>query len=123
VRSKKAGPAGVTVQAIRGATWLSIVDDPLIPPGIQAWGLGEGESSVLAWATAHQGVEAIIDDLAARRCAAALGVPVRGTLGLVLVAKRRGNIPFCEDVARSIKNLWNVPFRPSDEQGARLVGE
>jgi len=34
----------------------------------------------------------IVDDLAARRCAVALGIPVRGTLGLVLTAKQRGTI-------------------------------
>ena len=36
--------------------------------------------------------EAIIDDLAGRKCAAFHGIPVRGTLGLVLAAKRRGFI-------------------------------
>ncbi|MEO1369706.1 MAG: DUF3368 domain-containing protein [Acidobacteriota bacterium] len=38
----------------------------------------------------NAGADCIIDDLPARRCAAVLGLPVRGTLGLVLLAKRRG---------------------------------
>ncbi len=32
---------------------------------------------------ANPGTAIIVDDLAARRCAATLGVPVRGTLGLI----------------------------------------
>ena len=43
---------------------------------------------MLAWAHAHPGAEAIIDDLAGRRCAAAFSIPVRGTLGLALIAKQ-----------------------------------
>jgi len=57
------------------------------------WGLGPGESSVLALANKHPGMEAIIDDLAGRKCAAYLKIPVRGTLGIVLVLKKRGVIP------------------------------
>jgi len=47
---------------------------------------------VLAWALAHAGSEAILDDLQARRCATAHGLK-GGTLGLVLVAKQRGLLP------------------------------
>jgi predicted nucleic acid-binding protein len=55
-------------------------------------GLGPGESAVIAWAHANKGAQAIIDDLAGRRCAAAFSIPVRGPLGLVLIAKQRGHI-------------------------------
>ena len=68
-------------------------------------GLGAGESSVLAYAHHHAGVEAIIDDLAGRRCAATFNIPVRGTLGIVLTLKQRGIIaaarPILEDLIRS----------------------
>ena len=46
----------------------------------------------MTWAYAHPGAESICDDLAARRCAATLGIPVRGTVALVLGAKKRGMI-------------------------------
>lgn len=36
---------------------------------------------------------AVLDDLAARRCAQAMGLRIIGTLGLVLMAKRAGIIP------------------------------
>jgi len=47
-----------------------------------------GESKVLTWAREYPGYEAILDDRAARNCAIALGIPLRGTLGVILLAKR-----------------------------------
>jgi predicted nucleic acid-binding protein len=52
-----------------------------------------GESAVLSWALAHRPARAIIDDLSGRRCAEAHGIPLRGTLGIVLLAKVRRQIP------------------------------
>ena len=49
---------------------------------LDALGGLRGESTVLAWALAHPGARAIIDDLHGRRCAEALGIPLRGTVGL-----------------------------------------
>jgi predicted nucleic acid-binding protein len=55
------------------------------------WGLGAGESAVLSLAQTQGGL-AILDDREARRAAQALGVPVVGTLGIVLHAARRGRV-------------------------------
>jgi predicted nucleic acid-binding protein len=74
-----------------------------IPTKIERWDLGAGESAVLAWCIGHPGAEAIIDDLAGRRCADALGVPVRGTLGLILIAKRRGHIDAARPILESMR--------------------
>jgi len=54
--------------------------------------LGAGESEVLTWARQNPGYEAILDDRAARNCAITLQIPVRGTLGVALLAKREGLI-------------------------------
>lgn len=63
------------------------------------------ECSVLALAAQHPGTETIIDDLAGRKCAASMNISVRGTLGIVLVAKNRGFItearPVIEDMMAS----------------------
>lgn len=59
---------------------------------VLAWDLGAGESAVLTTAAGSPGSVAVLDDLAARRCALALGIGVTGTLGLLLVAKRAGAI-------------------------------
>jgi predicted nucleic acid-binding protein len=58
---------------------------------------------VLAWAHAHPGTEAILDDLVARRCAATFSIPVRGTLGLALIAKQRGRIPSARRVLEQLR--------------------
>ena len=92
------GKSDPTAQILASTAWLVIRLTPPVPAEIQEWGLGPGESSVIAWAHAHQGSEAIIDDLAGRRCAAAFNIPVRGTLGLVLIAKQRGHITSARQV-------------------------
>jgi predicted nucleic acid-binding protein len=66
---------------------------PLVRNRYWSGGWGRGESAALALAYGYPEREAIIDDLAGRKCAAFHGIPVRGTLGLVLAAKRRGFIP------------------------------
>jgi predicted nucleic acid-binding protein len=73
--------------------WLAVTDDREVPLEIAAWDLGAGESQVLARVSERSGRIAVIDDLQARRCARILGLPVLGTLGVVLLAKREGVIP------------------------------
>ena len=72
--------------------------------------LGAGETEVLALARETPGSLALIDDGPARRAAAMLGVPVRGTLGLLLDAKTRGLIT---SVAPFLDRLRAVGFRVS----------
>jgi predicted nucleic acid-binding protein len=117
------GPADPTAIALSGTDWIEAVDVETMPLDVARWDLGPGESEVLAWALAHRGCEAIIDDHDARRCAATLGVPVRGTLGLVLLAKRRGIVTSARSV---IGRLRAAGMYLSDEviAGAlSLVGE
>ena len=89
-----------TAQALVLNPWLGSIPAPQVPDTITAWGLGPGESSVLASVLVHteRPVVAVLDDLAGRKCAASLGIPVRGTLGIVLVAKKRGLIPLARPV-------------------------
>lgn len=89
---RQKGESDVTVQTLKRDSRLVIVNAPPLPPEISRRDLGAGESAVLAVAQAHPGVLALLDDLAARRCAQALEIPVLGTAGLVLGAKRRGLI-------------------------------
>jgi predicted nucleic acid-binding protein len=60
---------------------------------LAGWDLGAGESAVISAATERPGAIAILDDLAARRCAQAHGISITGTLGLVLLARKQGLIP------------------------------
>ena len=61
-------------------------------PRVEIWNLGAGETAVLSRALAHPPERALVDDAAARRCAKTLGIPVLGTGGLLVLAKRRGLI-------------------------------
>lgn len=120
---QRRGPADPTAQAIAGTPWLTVIETLAIPSLVQAWDLGGGESSVLAWGYANKGTEVIIDDLAARRCAAALGIPVRGTLGLVLVAKKRGVIAFARPVVDKLRQSGMYLSDRVIDQALALVGE
>jgi predicted nucleic acid-binding protein len=97
------GPDDPTVRAIRDKDWINLVTGPKIAPAIAAWDLGAGESAVLSLAQTEPGAWAVIDDGEARRCARSLSIPVIGTLGLVLLAKRVGRIPLARPVVERLR--------------------
>jgi predicted nucleic acid-binding protein len=68
--------------------WLA--DCPFMDLTVAAWNLGRGETEVLSYARANPGFTAVIDDLQARECALSLGLPIQGTLGVLLRAKEHG---------------------------------
>ncbi len=86
------GSTDITAKSLTNISWIEIVSPLPAPDIISEWALGSGESSVITYAYANPGMEAIIDDLNGRRCAMLLKIPLRGTLGLILVAKKRGII-------------------------------
>jgi predicted nucleic acid-binding protein len=83
-------PANVWLRGGAAASYLR--DYPQVSEFVLAWGLGAGESSVISLAETLPQATVVLDDLAARRCAGALGLPVIGTLGLLLMAKKLGLI-------------------------------
>ncbi|MEA5624665.1 DUF3368 domain-containing protein [Nostoc sp. UHCC 0251] len=117
------GAEDPTVVILTQTNWLIVVETQPTPEIIQSWDLGKGESSVLTWAYTHPGTEAIVDDLAARRCAAVLGIPVRGTLGLVLTAKQRGKIPAARPILENLRSLGMYLSESVINQALALVGE
>ncbi len=74
-----------------------------VPREVELWDLGRGESAVLTQAAAGPESRAVVDDLEARRCAQTLEVPVIGTLGVVLRAKRRGLITAARPVVTNLR--------------------
>lgn len=117
------GQQDITAKAIEQAEWLTIQAVTRIPTIITEWRLGAGESSVLALANEHPGTEAIIDDLAGRKCAASLRIPVRGTLGIVLVAKQRGLITTARPVIEDMMTTGLYLSRKVVDEALRRVGE
>lgn len=69
-----------------------LVSSISINPNVASWDLGLGESEVISYAIHQKGFEAIFDDRAARNCAISFGIPCRGTLGIILLAKREQKI-------------------------------
>jgi predicted nucleic acid-binding protein len=90
---QRRGSHDPAAHVLKTVAWLQEVGPVLASPQVLAWRLGPGETSVLSWSLAHPGSVAIVDDLAARRCAEVLGLPLTGTLGVVLRAKRKGILP------------------------------
>jgi predicted nucleic acid-binding protein len=90
---------------------------------IAGWDLGAGESAVLTWARQHPETEAVLDDRAARNCAVALNIPVRGTLGVLLLAKREGLLEYVRPAFEALVEA-GLRITPDILQTAlRLAGE
>ena len=74
-----------------------------LTPRMIAARLGLGESEAIALALELDAEELLLDDLAARRLATSLGVPMIGTLGLLLRAKQHGLIPQVKPVLEALR--------------------
>ncbi|NJL03251.1 MAG: DUF3368 domain-containing protein, partial [Spirulinaceae cyanobacterium SM2_1_0] len=85
---------------------------------VASWDLGLGESQVLSWVISHTGYEAIIDDLAARKAAKILQIPVRGTLAVIILAKQMGCIASAK---QDLESLVQVGLRLSPAVLAQVI--
>ena len=76
-----AGPiSDAARKAVEQGWGIRVVTDT-IPQELIDWGLGPGETAVLAVALERSPCTVVLDDAAARSCAKALGMPLIGTLG------------------------------------------
>ena len=86
-------------------------------------GLGQGETAVLALGLEMPGTVVVLDDRLARRTAEALDIPLTGTLGVLIDAKRQSLIP---EVSPLLDQLQQLGFRLSArmrEAVLSVVGE
>ena len=120
---KAYGESDVTAQALAKTDWLLVTKTPPIPNLIQSWDLGAGESAVLSWGYFHSNSEVILDDLMARRCANALNISVRGTLGIVLLAKQRGAIPYARPILANLKQSGMYLSESVMNEALKIVDE
>lgn len=72
--------------------------------GVLEWGLGAGETTVLSLARQANAV-AIVDDRAARIACKALGIPLIGSLGVVLRARIEGRISSSVEVLKALRGV------------------
>ncbi len=114
----RAGDDAASVKA-EYAPWLNRVSIEMNEE-ILAWNLGDGESEVLSYAVANPGFRAGIDDRAARKCALTLRIPVLGTGGMLLLAKRRRILGSVSD---SLSRLQDSGLFISEEIIKKLTSE
>jgi predicted nucleic acid-binding protein len=100
-----AGPESDPAQQAIVHGWGLRVAPRMIPNEMLEWGLGAGETAVQAVALDHAPATAILDDAAARTCAKAFRVPLLGTLGVILRAKKRGLIPQAAEVLKALRSV------------------
>jgi len=116
------GHNDVTVQALQKADWLQSIK---VKPKslIQAWDLGLGETAVLSDALHKTDVKAIIDDSLARKCAETHNIPLLGTLGIILLAKKQCLISKARPVMYELRRHGMYLKDSTLNQALALVGE
>ena len=114
---------GLDLPKIENLNWIQIRAPISVKAASLIADLGPGESQVLMLALEMPGSIALLDDGLARRVAIARGIPIKGTLGLLLDAKRAGHIPV---VKPSLDKLQDLGFRLAEPTRAavlKLAGE
>lgn len=91
-----------TADQIKALPSVLRADDQPVPDRIRFWDLGAGESQVLAHGLERPGSEVVLDDLAARRCARSLDLPMIGTLGVVILCRHRGVVSAARPVIEAL---------------------
>jgi predicted nucleic acid-binding protein len=103
VREILAGPTSDPARQAFDLGWGQVVSPKTIPPELLEWGLGAGETAVIALSLERKIATSVLDDAAARTCAKTLGIKVVGTLGVILRAKRKGLIGTAADELKQLR--------------------
>ena len=85
--------AGHDVPELAALDWVSVREPSSLRALPLVTDLGPGETGVLMLALESSEPVVILDDGRARRMARVLGLPLTGTLGILLDAKRAGLVP------------------------------
>jgi predicted nucleic acid-binding protein len=111
------------------ADWLLVseVKSSSLVDRLREMGLHDGEVMCLALAHEerknHAGAVIVIDDLAARDVARALGLRVTGTVGMIMRAKKSGMIDREAALAHVRRLVENTSFRMSTSLYSRIISE
>jgi len=103
---------GVSLPELSSLGWIDLHRPASPVGGLLAWELGAGESAVLSLALEHPGLWVVLDDKLARQAAIHLNLPLLGTAGILLRAKRAGHLSAVQPVLNQLAAL-----------GFRLTGE
>jgi hypothetical protein len=91
-------------ERVRASGRFVFAPDVPITTEVVRWGLDPGEAQAVSQALAMSARGVILDDLAGRRCAQALGLRVIGTLGLIARAKRVGILTEAAPVIAAVRD-------------------
>jgi predicted nucleic acid-binding protein len=98
------GPEGDLAKHYLDRGYLKVVATPLPTSNLLAWDLGAGETAVLSYCMVNSGWVAVIDDKAARKCARSLAIPIKGTVGVVIMARQKDLIQSAAGTLRELRN-------------------
>ena len=118
-----AGPPDDPARQAVSAGWGRRAGATAYPSWLVEWGLGPGETAVLAVALEHAPCTAVLDDAAARAAARTIGVPLLGTLGLLVRARLRGLIPSAADALRDVREAGLYLDDATIDDTLRRIGE
>jgi predicted nucleic acid-binding protein len=104
IREVLAGPASDPARQALQHRWGKPTPPVLPVPTVLEWGLGPGETEVITVAYQSPGTVAVLDDAEGRACARTLGVPLIGTLGVILKARKKGLIRSAGEVLNALSS-------------------
>ncbi len=110
-------------QALNDAPWIKTVDltDPQNAAVYQ--GLDDGEAEVLALAKEHNTRFVLLDEKKARQEAKRIGLIVKGTVGILLEAKKKGLIHMIKPLIIALENNGMHLSKPLIDLVLREAGE
>jgi hypothetical protein len=100
----RSGPQADPARQALEAGWGQAMSCPDADAQVLEWSLGPGETEVISMARRAPGSTAVLDDAVARHCGRALGIPLVGTLGVIIRARRGGLLDCAADVLKSLRS-------------------
>ena len=96
---------GVSLPIPEALGWIVRRSPASLIGGLPAWDLGAGESAVLSLGLENPGSWVVLDDKLARQAAVHLQIPLLGTAGILLRAKRAGHLHAIRPVLNQLTAL------------------
>lgn len=118
-----AGPDDDPARKHLESDWGRRITPSAISSSIIEWGLGAGESSVLAVALEMAPAIAVLDDAAARAAAASLGIHLIGSIGVIIRAKHAGLLNQVKPVLSDLQQAGLFLDSTLIQKALNLAGE
>jgi len=103
---------GISLPEPEAIEWIQLRRPASPVGGLLSWELGAGEAAVLSLALEHPGSWVVLDDKLARQASVHLNLPLLGTAGILLRAKRAGHLHAVRPV---LNQLTALGFRLTPE--------